>query len=69
MEQDIVVERFEELRERYDELHRPGTWLDLKDELGLGGGPFNDRLTTAEIQDLNHAMEERITQCPGTGSS
>lgn len=29
MEQDIAVGRFEELREWYDEVHRPGTWLDL----------------------------------------
>lgn len=60
MDQDDVLDRFNDLAERYDALHRPGAWLRLKDELGLGSGPFNERLTTEEIRDLNSAMEERL---------
>lgn len=61
MGEDRPLKRFEALAERYDNLHRPGAWYDLKNELGLGTGPFNDQLTTAEIQELNDAMEERLS--------
>lgn len=61
METQEILSRSKELREQYDALHRPGAWLELKDELGLGNGPFNDRLTTTEIQDLNDVMEERLS--------
>lgn len=60
MDQDAVVSRFEKLRQQYDDLHRPGAWLRLKDELGLGSGVFNDRLTPTEVEKLNQELEIRL---------
>jgi len=60
MAQDNALNRFDHLAERYDALHRPGAWLDVKNELGLGSGPFNDQLSTAELQELNEELEHRL---------
>lgn len=62
MEQDQAVERFRQLSQRYDTLHQSGAWLRLKDNLGLGSGPFNDELTTKELEELNKELEVRLSR-------
>jgi len=60
MDPDHMVERFERLSERYDALHRPGAWLDVKNELSLGSGPFNDHLTPDEVEALTEELADRL---------
>lgn len=62
MDHDHLTERFEDLKGRYDALHRPGATRRLKDELDLGSGLFNDRLTTDEVEELIQELEARLSR-------
>lgn len=53
MDDDTPLERFRDLKERYDAKHGRGAVLDVKDELGLGSGTFDDQLSTEELERLN----------------
>lgn len=61
MDHNTLIERYEKLKEQYDTLHRPGAARRLKDELGLGSGPFNDRLTIEEVEELIRELKERLS--------
>ncbi len=61
MDTDDEIERFHELSKAYDQLFGPGKAIDLKDELGLGRGRFNDELTTEEIRELNEELDDRLS--------
>lgn len=65
MTHNDVVDRFHRLKERYDALHRPGATRRLKDDLGLGSGPFNDHLTREEVATLNEELAERLASTTG----
>lgn len=56
------IDRFHELRETHDEIFGPGSTLELKDELELGTGRFNEELTTEEILELNQELEDRLAE-------
>lgn len=60
MDKDDLIDRFHNLKERYDALHRPGATRRLKDELDLGTGPFNDQLTTDEVEELIQELEAQL---------
>lgn len=62
MDRDEIVARFHQLSKQFDELHQPGAALEVKEDLQLGSGKFNDRLTIDEIQELNHVIEKRLSQ-------
>lgn len=62
MDHDDLIERYERLKERYDALHRPGVTRRLQDELGLGSGTYNDRVTVKAVEELIWKLEERLLQ-------
>lgn len=64
MGDDNPVERFHELRQQYDEKHGRGAALDVKDELELGSGTFNDQLTVDEVEELADELALRLAATP-----
>lgn len=60
MSEDNAVERFHRLSRQYDAKHGRGAALQLKDELSLGSGPFNDELTPAELHRLNEELDDQL---------
>lgn len=65
MNHDDIVEEFNHLSKQFDKLHQPGAALQVKEELRLGSGPFNDELTTPEVEALNVELAKRLPQDRG----
>lgn len=62
MDTDEILERFHQLSKQFDELHRTGASLQVKEDLQIGSGKFNDKLTITEVEVLTAELEKRLSQ-------
>lgn len=60
MDQNRILDHCDRLAQRYDEEHGHGATLNLKDELGLGSGRFNEELSTDEVRKLDQELAARL---------
>ena len=61
MSHNDLLDRVHRLAGRYNAFHRPGATRRLKDELGLGTDPFNDRRSIEDVEELADEFESRLS--------